>query len=144
MKRLLLVALLSLMSLNFWAQDNISIVSIISQSSDYITLIEQSYEKQIVHIQYDVIVEEKEVFRKLFADVQYGIIVVPDENLTDVDIIVEQIIDDKWTSVTDDLTNEGVAMVYFTPEETGMYRLIIHSKHKTDNEFGFYSLIIFR
>lgn len=144
MKKIGVLFLLSLISLSFWAQNNKSVVSIISQTSDYIQLIEQNYEKQIVHIQYDVIIGEKEVFRQLFADVQYGIIVVPDENLSDVNLVVQQIIGNEWVTVEDDLTDEGVAMVYYTPSETGVYRFLITSTNLVANEFGFYSLLIFR
>lgn len=143
MKKNIFILIFSLISLTFWAQ-NKTVLSIISQSTDYIDLIENSYEKQIVHIQYDVIVNEKEVYRKLFADVQYGILVVPDEYLTDVDLKVQFIENDVWTTKEEDITNEGVAMIYFTPSETGMYKLVINSTHKNQDDFGFYSLIIFR
>ncbi|MBN2662331.1 MAG: hypothetical protein JXR68_01670 [Bacteroidales bacterium] len=144
MKKIAILVLLSLISFSFWAQNNKSIVPIITQTSDYIQLIEQNYEKQIVLIQYDVIISEKEVFRQLFANAQYGIIVVPDDNLSDVNIEVQQVIDNEWVTIEDDLTAEGVAMVYFTPTETGVYRFFITSTHLVDNDFGFYSLIIFR
>ncbi len=126
------------------AQENKSIVPVINQTADYIDLIEKKYNKQVVHLEYDVIKTSKQSYRKLFAEVQYGIIVFGDGNISDVNMSLSRIEEGKWKSVDIDDGDEEIVMLFFTPKTTSLYRFEIESILINENSFGFYSFIIFR
>lgn len=126
------------------AQENKSIVPVINQTADYIDLIEKKYNKQVVHLEYDVIKTSKQSYRKLFTEVQYGIIVFGDGNISDVNMSLSRIEEGKWKSVDIDDGDEEIVMLFFTPKTTSLYRFEIESILINENSFGFYSFIIFR
>ncbi len=128
----------------FVIAQNKSVVPVINQTADYINLIEQKYEQQIVHLEYDVIKSNKEVYRELFAGVQYGIMIFGDDDIKDVNLKISRVIDDAWTVVTEDKETEGIVMLFFTPQESDLYKFDLSAVLKNKDAFGFYSFIIFR
>lgn len=126
------------------AQTINSIVPIIGQSSDYVKLIEDKYKQQIVNIEYDVIQDDREIYRELYKDILYGIIIYGDNNVKDLDLFVSQIVDDDWKIVAQDDQTQGMVMLYFTPTEDAIYKLKITAKLYNPDNFGFYGVIIFR
>ncbi len=145
MKKILFLIVLGFLSTFLNAQvANKSVVPIINQTSDYIQLIEQKYGKQIVLLQYDVIKTSKETFRQLYAGVQYGIIAIPDGTVKDVNLKISYIKSDDWEVVAKDLDTEGIVMLFYTPTETGIYKLDVSASLANPDDFGYYSLIIFR
>jgi hypothetical protein len=127
-----------------FGQMSISIVPIITQTTDYIQLIEQKYNQQIMHLEYDVVKDYKEVFVDLFVDVQYGIIIFGDENMQNVDLKISVFDGNNWIKVAEDTKTDGIVMLYFNPPSTNFYRFELSVELKDPNSFSFYSLLMFR
>lgn len=127
-----------------FGQMSISIVPIITQTTDYIQLIEQKYNQQIMHLEYDVVKDYKEVFVDLFVDVQYGIIIFGDENVQNVDLKISVFDGNNWIKVAEDTKTDGIVMLYFNPPSTNFYRFELSVELKDPNSFSFYSLLMFR
>jgi len=144
MKKIFFLSFFCLLNLFSFGQTSKSIVPIITQTSDYIQLIEQKYNQQIVHLEYDVVVDYKEVFLDLFADVQYGIIIFGDENMENVDLKISVFDGKNWVTVAEDTKTEGIVMLYYSPKTTDFYRFELNVKLKNPNTFSFYSLLMFR
>ncbi len=144
MKRIFFLALLICSVFGVYAQNNKSIVPMIAQTNDYISLIEQKYKQQVVHLEYDVILSDKEIYRQLFAGVQYGIIVFGDENVQNMNLDILRVVDDSWKIVASDKQDKGIVMVYFTPETTDFYKFNIKVGLKDNSHFSYYGFLLFR
>jgi hypothetical protein len=144
MKRIFFLALLICSVFGVYAQNNKSIVPMIAQTNDYISLIEQKYKQQVVHLEYDVILSDKEIYRQLFAGVQYGIIVFGDENVQNMNLDILKVVDDSWKIVASDKQDKGIVMVYFTPETTDFYKFNIKVGLKDNSHFSYYGFLLFR
>ena len=82
-------------------------------------------EKEIVHIQYDLVFDSKETFRDLTTDWEYSIIAFADDGVKDIDLKV-YIWDDLlevWTLVAQDNATESIAMITYQPEETARHKI---------------------
>jgi hypothetical protein len=82
-------------------------------------------EKEIVHIQYDLVFDSKETFRDLTTDWEYSIIAFADDGVKDIDLKV-YIWDDLlevWTLVAQDNSTESIAMITYQPEETARHKI---------------------
>jgi hypothetical protein len=144
MKRIFFLVLLICSVFGVYAQNNKSIVPMIAQTNDYISLIEQKYKQQVVHLEYDVILSDKEIYRQLFAGVQYGIIVFGDENVQNMNLDILKVVDDSWKIVASDKQDKGIVMVYFTPETTDFYKFNIKVGLKDNSHFSYYGFLLFR
>ncbi len=143
MKNIFFTILLLFLTIISFGQQK-SIVPVINQTSDYITLIEQKYKQQVVHLEYDVIKTDKEVYRQLFAGVQYGIIIFGDANVNSMNLQILNVVDDEWTVVAQDEEEKGIVMVYFTPQTTDFYKFNISVGLKDETQFSYYSFLLFR
>lgn len=121
-----------------------SVVPIMSQSADYIKLIENKYKQQVVHLEFDVIKDEKVFYRQLFAGVMYGIIIYGDEQIKSLNLKIEHPENNEWQTDTVYNKAEGIVMIYFTPKITEYYSFTINSVLKNPDDYGYYGCIIFR
>jgi hypothetical protein len=144
MKKIILTILIGLSFSPIFGQTQKSISPIVSQAYDYINLIEKKYNQQIVHLEFDVINSQKQVYRQLFKDVQYGIIIFGDEQISKLKLDISRIIDNNWKIVATDNEGKGIVMIYFQPKKTDLYQFNITATLKQSNSFGFYGFIIFR
>lgn len=121
-----------------------SVIPIIAQGAEYIKLIEEKYKQQIVNIEYDAVLDKKFIYRELYANVIYGIIVYGDNNIKDVNLSISGIVKDDWQEIVKDDQTESVAMIYFTPTADGLYRFEISAQIYDKTNFGYYGVIIYR
>ena len=121
-----------------------SVVPIIAQGAEYIKLIEEKYKQQIVNIEYDAVLDKKFIYRELYANVIYGIIVYGDNNVKDLNLSIYSIVDEDWKEVAKDDQTESMAMIYYTPTTDGLYRFEISAEVFDKNTFGYYGVIIYR
>ncbi len=140
---LLLVFCFSVIS-SFAQTTNKSIIPIINQTNDYISLIEKKYEKQVVHLEYDVIKTSKESYRQLFGGVQYGIILFGDENIKNISLNISVIKDNNWKIIKTENSNEGIVMLYFTPDKTDFYRFDFSAGLQNPKSYAYYGFLLFR
>ena len=129
---------------NIVSSQNSSIIPIIQQTGDYIQLIETKYQQKVVHLEYDVIKFNKEIYRQMFADVQYGIVLFGDENFDNFELKITIVKDDEIEVVSDEIGSDGMVMQYITFEESNFYKFEIIADLKDDADFGYYSFLIFR
>ncbi len=123
---------------------NVSISPMISQTLDYIELIEKKYEQQIVHLEFDVFQNYNEIYKEMFAEIQYGIILFADEHYENISIAISMVENDEIVTVASQEGENGIAVLYFTPTKTDFYKFEITGKLKADSNYGFYSFLIFR
>jgi len=143
-KFLILLLFISFAALSF-AQKNIkSVVPVIAQGADFISLIEEKYKQQIVNIEYDAVLDKKFIYRELYSNVIYGIIVYGDNNIKEINLTISAIVNDDWQEVAKDDQTESMAMIYFTPKSDGLYRFEISAELYDKSIFGYYGVIIYR
>lgn len=139
----LLVIIFTISTFGLKAQQK-SVVPIMSQASDYIKLIENNYKQQVVHLEFDVIKQEKVFYRQLFAGTIYGVIIYGDDQIKSLKLKIEHVENDEWqTDVVSD-KGKGIVMIYFTPKVTEYYSFTINSVLKNPDDYGYYGCIIFR
>ncbi|MBN2891648.1 MAG: hypothetical protein JXL97_07265 [Bacteroidales bacterium] len=143
MKKTILL-LFGLIITNLLSAQNNSIVPIIQQTGEYVQLIEEKYQQKVVHLEFEVLKTSKEIYRQMYADVQYGIIIFGDGNFKNLSLISSFVEDDDWKVVIDEEGQDGIVMLYFTFEKTDFYRFEILADLKAESDYGYYSFLIFR
>lgn len=143
MKKILILGLCLILTLFLNAQAG-SIIPMIQQSGEYIKLIEEKYEQQVVHLEFDVIKNSNEVYRQMYEGVQYGLILFGDDNFNNFILEASFVEGDDWKVIFKETGEEGIVMLFFTIEKTDFYRFDIISELKEGSEYGYYNLIIFR
>lgn len=88
-------------------------------------------EKEVVHIEYDLIFDSKQMYRVLSTDWEYTITAFADDGVEDLDLAVfvyDDLVED-WMEVAVDSTSYGDPMIIFTPTEgvEHMVRLTLNS-----------------
>lgn len=144
MKKIALLLLTVSLSFLSISQNSKTVVPIIAQGAEYIKLIEEKYKQQIVNIEFDAVLDKKFIYRELYANVIYGIIVYGDNNVKDVNLSISGIVNDDWQEIVKDDQTESIAMIYFTPNADGLYRFEISAQLFDKNTFGYYGVIIYR
>lgn len=83
--------------------------------------------KEIVRIEFDLIVSSKQSFRKLYPDWEYTIIGFGDKGVKDLDIKVYEYNTetDRWAFVCQDETSEPVSTLKVKPNVEKMYQIEI-------------------
>lgn len=136
--------IVSIIISNLAIAQNSSIVPIIQQTGDYIQLIEGKYEQQVVHLEYDVIKSNKEVYRQMFAGVQYGIILFTDGNFDNINLKSSVVENGEWKTISNEVGKDGIVMMYFTFDKTDFYKFDIIADLKEGVDYGYYGFLIFR
>ncbi len=80
-------------------------------------------EKEIVHVEYDLIFDSKDMYRTLSPDWTYTISAFADGGVSDVNVAVLEYDDllEEWTEVSADRDSYGEASLDFTPSENQEY-----------------------
>ena len=144
MKKIALLLLTVSLSFLSISQNSKTVVPIIAQGAEYIKLIEEKYKQQIVNIEFDAVLDKKFIYRELYANVIYGIIVYGDNNVKDVNLSISGIVNDDWQEIVKDDQTESIAMIYFTPNADGLYRFEISAQLFDISTYGYYGVIIYR
>ena len=98
---------------------------------------------EIVRMEFDIISTEKETYRMLYKDWEYGIVAFGDYRIKDIDVAVYEKVRGKWKLVEKDAENDDEAMVTIKPYRDGEYKIEISVyKYNRDYSVGHYGLLI--
>ncbi len=147
MTKKIAVPLLILMhfSLVLSAQDiDLSMGEFIEEISESILLIETDYGQEVVRTEFDIIRTSKETFRYLTDDYEYGIFVMGDDRIKDIDVEVFKVVDGDWILIKKDDDEDTQALVMINPSTTAQYKIKISAyAFEEGYEVGFYCLAVF-
>ena len=98
---------------------------------------------EIVRMEYDIITSEKETYRTLYKDWNYGIVAFGDYRIEDIDVSVYEDVRGRWELVEKDAENDDEAMVVVKPYQTGDYKIVI-SVYRFNKNYtaGHYGLLV--
>jgi hypothetical protein len=98
---------------------------------------------EIVRMEFDIISTEKETYRMLYKDWEYGIVAFGDYRIKDIDVAVYEKIRGKWKLVEKDAENDDEAMVTIKPYKDGEHKIEISVyKYNKDYSVGHYGLLV--
>ncbi len=139
----LLLALLCSMRAIAKAPKNTAITPLMKKSLDFITQLEDEQEQEVVHVEYDIIRNKKEVVRALDSKYTYGLIVHGDERISKLRLTVyKRMKDNTWKKVAHDDSGTDVAIISFKPDENGTYKFEIKADFQRDQSLAHYGFII--
>lgn len=146
MKKTTIVAVLALFSvLGAYAQrPDVSMRPIMSKAVDLIDLIEDSYDQEIVRMEFDIVTDNKETFRTLYEGIEYTVVAFADDRVSDLDVRVYAWDSGDWALVKKDSDSSDVAVVSLTPDETARYRIVVSAySFNSGYSAAHYGIIIF-
>ena len=128
-----------------FAQDiDLSMGEFIETISESIQLIETDYGQEVVRTEFDIIRTSKETFRTLTDSYEYGIFVIGDDRIKDIDVEVFKVVDGDWILIKKDDKEDAQALVMIEPSTTAQYKIKISAYEFHEGyEVGFYSLAVF-
>lgn len=145
-KYLLVAFSLVLFSSNAIADDGSSMLPILSKTQSIIELLENDHDEEVVHVEMDILRDEKSVIRSLYEGNSYTIAVFGDSRYKDIDVYVYRSTGpgvDDWTLVKRDNDDSSVAVVSITPESTEVYKILIKAyKYNEGYDVGHYGIVI--
>lgn len=144
MKKITLILIFCFSIFFSFAQNNKSIIPVISQTNDYVQLIENKYQQKVVHLEYDIINSTKESYRELFGGVQYGIILFGDEDIKTFKLDISLIENNNWKIVKSEYSDKGIVMIYFKPTKTDFYKFDFTTALDNPDDYSYYGFLIFR
>lgn len=126
MKNVVLVIMMLFVPLGLIADEGTSMKWVVSELSDYVELIEELLEQEIVHMQADIITEDGVSFsRTLHEGWTYGIVAFADERVEDLDITLYVNEDGEWIEVDRDDERDNYPTVVIEPPDTEVYLIEI-------------------
>ena len=142
--RQLLFLFLFLPHLTNAQKEEISMKPILTDAANYAKRIEMELGQEIVRMEFDLIQDYKSTFRTLTDKFEYGILVFGDFRIVDIDIKVYKWVNNQWSLIEKDDSEDGNALVTIKPLTTADYRIdIIAAKFEGENKIGHYGLIIY-
>ena len=98
---------------------------------------------EIVRMEFDIISTEKETYRMLYKDWEYGIVAFGDYRIKDIDVAIYEKVRGKWKLVEKDAENDDEAMVTIKPYKDGEHKIEISVyKYNKDYSVGHYGLLV--
>lgn len=146
MKNLIVAILLGLLfSQTVRAQkESISMSDILSISRTYIDLVEMEMGSEIVRMEFDILSSTKTTYRVLTSDYAYGIFAIGDSRIADIDLKVYKYVNEQWTLVAKDDSDNSYALVTIEPLSTATYRIEISAYSFAEgHDVGHYGLLIY-
>lgn len=146
MKKTTLVAVLALFSAfgAFAQRPDVSMKPIMAKAVDLIELIEDSYDQEIVRIEFDIVTDKKETYRTLYDGIEYTIVAFADDRVSDLDVRVYEMDGNEWTLVKKDSDSSDVAIVSLTPDVTSTYKIVVSAySFNSGYSAAHYGIIIF-
>jgi hypothetical protein len=119
--------------------------SMMDEMTEYVYVLEDSLEQEIVHVQADIITTDGTTFsRTLYQGWTYGIAAFGDWRIMDLDITVYTDVSGEWIEVGADDESDNHPVVTVEPSETKEY-LIELSVYEWDEEYtaAHYGLLIY-
>jgi len=146
-KKLILAALaiVILIPLSLKADESTTMKDIMLDLAEYVVLLEDSLEQEIVHLHADIITEDGVSYtRDLHAGYTYGVTAFGDWRIADLDIIVYKDVDGSWVEIERDEDEDNNPTVIVEPTSTGTYSIDV-SVYSFDGDYSaaHYGLVIF-
>lgn len=137
--------IIMLFSSMLFAQNvDISMGEFIEEISEYVQVIETDYGQEVVRTEFDIIRTSKETYRILTDDYEYGVFVIGDDRIKDIDVKVYKKVEGDWTLIGQDEEEDAQALVTIEPSTTTQYKIEISAYEFHEGyEVGFYSLIVY-
>lgn len=146
MKKIILmlsVSLLCVLGSMAKAPKNTAMAPLMQKSLDYITQLEDEQNQEVVHVEYDIIRNKKEVVRALDSNFTYGLVVHGDERIDRLQLTVyKRVGENKWKKVAHDDSGSDVAVISFKPDENGTYKFEIKADFQRNQKLAHYGFII--
>lgn len=146
MKKTTFVAVLALFSAfgAFAQRPDVSMKPIMAKAVDLIELIEESYDQEIVRIEFDIVTDKKETYRTLYDGIEYTIVAFADDRVADLDVRVYEMDGNEWTLVKKDSDSSDVAVVSLTPDVTSTYKIVVSAyAFNSGYSAAHYGIIVF-
>ena len=123
-KHVMLLALVLMASQGAFAQknDGTSMQDIYEMGLEIIKMVEDKYDKEIVHIEYDIIRESKDITRYLSSGYEYSIVAFADDRVEDLDVVIYKKSGGRWVEVAKDTDSSSVSVASVTPKTEGEYK----------------------
>ena len=102
--------------------DGTSMQDVYELGLDIIKMVEDKYDKEIVHIEYDIIRDSKEITRYLSSDYEYSIVAFADDRVEDLDVVIYKKSGNRWVEVSKDTDSSSVAVASVTPTTGAEYK----------------------
>lgn len=143
-KKQIAVIFILLGSLSLNAQNSdITMKDIYQEGLEYLQILEDKHNQEIVHIEYDLIFNTKETKRGFSSDYQYMVFAFADHRVEDLDITIFKETFKGWVQVEKDTKSDNTPLVFFKPEDSGTYKIEIKAyKFKSGYSAAHYGLII--
>lgn len=146
-KKLLLIAFAAaiLLPAALQGDEYTTMKDIMLDLADYVVLLEDSLNQEIVHLHADIITEDGVSYsRTLYSDWTYGITAFGDWRIADLDIIVYKDVDGQWVEIERDEEEDNNPTVMVEPTSDGTYSIDISVySFSGDNTAAHYGLVIF-
>lgn len=125
-------------------REDVTMIPIMRKSLEYIDFLENKQDMEIVRIEYDIVTTEKESYRMMSDQYEYGIIAFGDDRIKDLDVRVYAWNGSDWALVAKDSDSSNVAAANVSPSSSGNYKIVVSAySFNDDYTAGHYGLIIF-
>ncbi len=145
MKKTLLTLAVAMISLFASAQSETTMLDILETGQTLCKYLENDKDKEIVHIEYDIIRTTKSMTRVLTSDYTYSIVVFGDRRVKDIDVSLYKWSEESnsWILLKKDEDEDDIAIVEVSPKTNGEYKVEIKVYSFNDGyEAAHYGLII--
>lgn len=120
-----------------------SVKPILSDAAPIVSEIEERG-MEIVRKEFDLIFDDKQVFRKMYSDWEYGIVAFGDYRIEDIDVSVSKEVDGNWVTLEEDDSSRPKAAVTVEPSYDGLYSIDVEAyEFEKGCKAGSFGVIIF-
>lgn len=124
-------------------KDGTSLKPILSDAAPIVSDIEERG-MEIVRMEFDIIFDDKQVFRQLYSDWEYGIVAFGDYRIEDIDVSVSKEVDGDWVMLEEDDSSRPKAAVTVEPSYDGLYSIDVDAyEFEKGCDAGRFGVIIF-
>lgn len=143
MKKLITLLML-FVALNASAQNSeTTMQDIYEKGKQLVELLEESYNQEIVRIEFDLLFDTKEVSRGFNSSYEYTVLAFADHRVEDLDITVYKKAGSSWVQVVKDTETDNTPLVQFRPQSGAQYKIEIKAyKFASGYSAAHYGVII--
>jgi len=120
------VALMLFGALNASAQNSeTTMQDIYEKGGQLVKMLEETYDQEIVRIEYDLLFDTKETSRGFNSSYEYTVLAFADHRVEDLDITVYKKSGSSWVQVVKDTETDNTPLVQFRPTSGAQYKIEI-------------------
>ncbi|OQY04255.1 MAG: hypothetical protein B6I20_03395 [Bacteroidetes bacterium 4572_117] len=121
-----------------------SMMPIMGDALPVIKYIEDTLKVEIVRLEYDLIFDKKVTYRTLYKGWKYGIVVIGDYRVKQINVNIYKKVNDKWDFVISSTSDNYLAMANVELIETGDYLFqVVAEKFAEGYKAGHYAIIVY-